>query len=180
MGSNSLPDLARQIVEQHELIANAPKTAYRAIMLGKLLTEAKNHDGQYGKWATWLKENCRGMSERTAQRYMQLASAEDKLKSLCAAMKDKKGNPKPSRVTDLSYREAYDLITSDDREKKQKKREAENPPNYHNEYVAVEEELIEKLELLNEKVGGAAIKEAAERTVRCLRNTVDHLLAKVA
>jgi hypothetical protein len=79
IGSNSLPELARQIVETHEAIQNAPRTAYRAIMVGKLLIEAKNHEGQYGKWATWLKENCKGMLERQAQRYMQLASNEQKL-----------------------------------------------------------------------------------------------------
>jgi hypothetical protein len=171
MGSNSLPDLARQIVEQHELIANAPKTAYRAIMLGKLLIEAKNHEGQYGKWATWLKDNCRGMLERQAQRFMQLASSEQKLQQECAAMKDKDGNPKPSRVTDLSYREAYNLITRDEREKK--KRAAESEPNHYNEYVALEGELLDKLALLPP----GAIKEAAEITARHLRNTVAHLTA---
>ena len=145
--------------------------------MGKLLIEAKNHDGQYGKWATWLKDNCKGMLERQAQRYMQLASNEQKLQQECAAKKDKHGNPKPSRVTDLSYREAYNLITREEREKKEKKREMENPPNYHNEYVAAEEELIEKLELLNEKAGAAAIKEAAEITIRLLKNTVDHLIS---
>src|SRR6516164_6398856 len=115
IGSNSLPDLARQIVEAHEAIQNAPKTAYRAIMVGKLRIEAKNHEGQYGKWATWLKENCKEMTERTAQRYMQLAGNEQKLQQECANLKDKKGNPKPSRVTDLSYREAYNLITHEER-----------------------------------------------------------------
>jgi hypothetical protein len=142
--------------------------------LGKLLIEAKNHDGQYGKWATWLKDNCKGMLERQAQRYMQLASNEQKLQQECAAKKDKHGNPKPSRVTDLSYREAYNLITREEREKKEKKREMENPPNYHNEYVALEGELLEKLALLGNP---AAIKEAAEITARLLKNTVDHLIS---
>ena len=77
IGSNSLPELARQIVEAHEAIQNAPKTAYRAIMVGKLLIQAKNHDGQYGKWTTWLKDNCKEMTDRTAQRYMKLAAKED-------------------------------------------------------------------------------------------------------
>jgi hypothetical protein len=81
IGSNSLPELARQIVEAHEAIQNAPKTAYRAIMVGKLLIQAKNHDGQYGKWATWLKENCREMTDCTAQRYMKLAAKETSSKT---------------------------------------------------------------------------------------------------
>jgi hypothetical protein len=141
IGSNSLADLAGRIVTMHEAIQNAHKTASRAIQLGKMLIDAKNHEGQYGKWADWLKENCKGMLERTAQRYMQLASNEQKLIAECAKLKDKDGNP--TRVTDLSYREAYNLITREEREKKKEKREAERPPNYHNDYVAAEEELIE-------------------------------------
>jgi hypothetical protein len=59
IGSNSLPELASRIVREHEAIQNAPHVVVRAISLGKLLIEAKNNDGQYGKWSTWLKDNCR-------------------------------------------------------------------------------------------------------------------------
>jgi hypothetical protein len=107
---------------------------------------------------------------------MKLAAKEDKLKNLCAARKDKDGNANPTRVSDLSFREAYSMIAQEERDAKKKKCEADNPPNYHNAYVAAEEELIEKLELLNEKAGPDAIKEAADITIRHLKNTVDHLL----
>ena len=82
IGNNSLADLAGRIVFEHEAIQNAPYVVPRAIRLGKLLIEAKNHDGQYGKWATWLKENCKGMSMRTAQRYMDLADKEKELEEI--------------------------------------------------------------------------------------------------
>jgi hypothetical protein len=52
IGSNSLPELASRIIREHEEIQNAPYVVPRAIALGKLLIEAKNHDGQYGNPST--------------------------------------------------------------------------------------------------------------------------------
>src|SRR6516165_4881884 len=82
IGSNSLPELASRIVFEHEAIQNAPYVVPRAIRLGKLLIEAKNHEGQYGKWSAWLKENCKEMTDRTAQRYMNLAVNERNLEEI--------------------------------------------------------------------------------------------------
>jgi hypothetical protein len=99
IGSNSLPELASRIVREHEAIQNAPHVVPRAIELGKLLIEAKNHEGQYGKWATWLKDNCKGMSDRTAQRYMNLAANQQKL----IEIQSKKSTPeKRHTVADLT------------------------------------------------------------------------------
>ena len=168
LGSNLLPDLAARIVREHELIQKAPYVVPNAIDLGKLLIEAKNHQGQYGKWATWLKENCKGMSGRTAQRYMNLADNEPRLEETQRKKTAEDKNGKRHTVADLTLNEACRLIAPP-RNPKEK--------NYHNEYVAAEEKLIEKLQVLNEKNGAAAIKQAAEVTIRLLKNTVNHLVS---
>jgi hypothetical protein len=161
IGSNSLPELAAHIVREHESIQNAPYVVPRAIRLGKLLIEAKNHEGQYGKWATWLKDNCKEMTDRTAQRYMNLALNAGKLEEI---LRQRSTAEKRHTMSDLTFNEACRLIVPP-REPKQ--------PNRHNEYVAAEEKLLDKLALLGNP---AAIKEAAEITIRHLKNTVDHLL----
>jgi hypothetical protein len=149
-------------VEQHELIANAPYVVPRAIRLGKLLIEAKNHEGQYGKWAAWLKDNCKGMSDRSAQRYMNLAVNERKLVD---AQTKKSTAEKRHTVADLTLNEAVRLVAPPPPAKE---------PNRHNEYVAAEGKLLDKLALLPP----GAIKEAAEITTRHLKNTVAHLTAQ--
>ena len=165
IGSNSLPELASRIVRDHEAIQNAPHVVLRAIALGKLLIEAKNHDGQYGKWATWLKVNCKEMSERTAQRYMDLAINQEKLEEI---LQKKSTAEKRHTVADLTLNEACRLI---------------NPPgggnkkNPHDKYVAAEDALIEKLELLG---SAGAIREAAEITYRRLKAAVADLANKAA
>jgi Protein of unknown function (DUF3102) len=160
IGNNSLAVLAGRIVHEHEAIQNAPFVVPRAIKLGNLLIEVKNHDGQYGKWATWLKENCKGMSNRTAQRSMNLADNEPRL---VEAQSKKSTAEKRHTVA------ACRLIAPPPRNAKVR--------NYHDEYVAAEEKLIEKLQVLNEKNGAAAIKQAAEVTIRLLKNTVNHLVS---
>jgi hypothetical protein len=70
IGSNSLPELASSIVREHEAIQNAPHVVPRAIALGELLIEAKNHDGQYGKWSKWLNDNCRRFMALTRLRVL--------------------------------------------------------------------------------------------------------------
>jgi len=42
------------------------------IRCGKLLDKAKNLCG-HGNWLTWLEDNCKGIGERTAQKYISLA-----------------------------------------------------------------------------------------------------------
>ena len=44
-----------------------------AMLCGKALTEAKELVG-HGGWLKWLKKNCKGVHERTAQDYMRLAN----------------------------------------------------------------------------------------------------------
>jgi hypothetical protein len=160
VGNNSLPDLASRIVREHEGIQNAPHVVLRAILLGNLLIEAKNHDGQYGKWSTWLKENCKEMSDRTAQRYMDLAINEKDLRAKLPWQKSE--STIRHTMADLTLNEACGLIKPA-REGKQR--------NYHDEYVAAEDKLIEKLQLLSP----TAIKDAAEVTFKRLRAAVADL-----
>jgi hypothetical protein len=156
IGSNSLPELASRIVREHEAIQNAPHVVVRAIALGKLLIEAKNHDGQYGKWATWLKENCKEMSDRTAQRYMDLALNQKQLEE---KLREKSTTEKRHTVADLTLNEACRLL---------------RPPggrqrSLHDKYVAAEDKLIEHLELLG---SAEAISQAAEITLKRLKAAV--------
>jgi hypothetical protein len=160
IGSNSLPELASRIVHLHDAIQNAPHVVPRAIELGKLLIEAKNHEGQYGKWATWLKDNCKGMSDRTAQRYMNLAANERKL---VEAQSKKSTAEKRHTVADLTVNEACRLVAPTFTPKVK---------NLHNEYVTAEDKLIEKLEQLGDP---ATIRQASELTFRRLRAAVADL-----
>ncbi len=71
-GSNSLADLAHGIKTEHEAVCHALKRELaHAITAGNLLIEAKALI-PHGGWLPWLKEHC-GVSERSAQRYMDLA-----------------------------------------------------------------------------------------------------------
>jgi Protein of unknown function (DUF3102) len=159
IGSNSLPELASRIVREHEAIQNAPHIVPRAITLGKLLIEAKNHDGQYGKWATWLKENCKQMSERTAQRYINLAVNQQTLEEI--QQKKSTGEIRHT-VADLTLNEACRLISTGGGRQK----------SPHNKYVTAEDTLIERLAVLGSP---EAIREAAEITQRRLRAAVADL-----
>jgi hypothetical protein len=157
IGSNSLPELASRIVREHEAIQNAPHVVLRAIALGKLLIEAENHDGQYGKWATWLKENCKEMSDRTAQRYMDLALNQKQIEEI---LQQKSTSEKRHTVADLTLNEACRLIRPPGGGRQKKP---------YDKYVDAEDKLIEKLELLGSAV---AISQAAEITLKRLKAAV--------
>jgi len=70
--SNRLPVLAAEVRRAHGDAREAAKTAAdRAIAAGHALMEAKAL-ARHGEWLPWLKEYC-GVSERSAQQYMQIA-----------------------------------------------------------------------------------------------------------
>ena len=69
------------------------------------------------------------------------------------------------------------MIRSDEEGEEKKKDKNKNAPKPQDAYVAAEEKLIEKLEELAKLANPAAIKEAAEITIRHLKNTVDHLIS---
>jgi Protein of unknown function (DUF3102) len=95
--SNRLPELAARIDEEHRAAAGAIKRGLaHAINAGELLRDAKA-SVPHGQWADWLKGNT-ALSERTAQRYMQLAKKRAELES------------KSATVADLTIRGACELI----------------------------------------------------------------------
>ena len=75
-GNNRLTVLAADIKAAHAGVLDAAKTAAaeRAIEAGRALLEAKGLV-KHGQWLPWLQQHC-GMSERTAQLYVQIAKLE--------------------------------------------------------------------------------------------------------
>ena len=57
--------------------ANAAAAVAEAILCGYYLNAAKGLV-RHGTWLVWLREHCKGVSESTAQRYMQLSKASHK------------------------------------------------------------------------------------------------------
>jgi hypothetical protein len=66
----SLPELAIRIKAEHAAIVGK-NIVPKAIAFGELLTRTKGVVG-FGFWGNWLDSKCE-LSERTAQRYMDLA-----------------------------------------------------------------------------------------------------------
>lgn len=93
--SNRLAVLAADIKATHKAIkASAEQMAEQAIAAGNLLIEAKAAV-RHGEWRSWLDINV-GMSERSAQRYMQLA----------------RSGMKSATVADLGIRAAVEALAS--------------------------------------------------------------------
>jgi hypothetical protein len=93
----SLATLASEINAHHQAAEEAAFSALdHARAAGDLLIEAKGRC-KHGSWSDWLVANFRG-SERTAQRYMKLATGWAELEA------------KTTRVSDLSLREAVKLL----------------------------------------------------------------------
>jgi len=95
--SNRLPELAARINQEHAAANDAVKRGLgHAMVAGELLLEAKA-TVPHGQWADWLKANTT-VSDRTAQRYMQLAKQRAELEA------------KSATVADLTMREACELV----------------------------------------------------------------------
>jgi hypothetical protein len=73
-GRLSLPELVARVNQEHKQVKECViKGAQHAVKAGELLWEAKRKAG-HGRWLEWIAENCE-FSERTAQLYMNLATA---------------------------------------------------------------------------------------------------------
>jgi hypothetical protein len=95
---DALAELAGRINAEHQQSETALRAGLEhAKKAGELLLEAKEQCG-HGKWLPWLKANVK-FSERTARRYMTIASRWEELANR-------------SRVSDLSYREALAVLSS--------------------------------------------------------------------
>ena len=98
--TKALDALAERINNGHQAyLATARKALEHALDAGATLHEVKT-GLPHGEWLPWLKANCPGISERSAQRYIRLAMNRDRLRE------------KSATVADLTLREA-DRILSD-------------------------------------------------------------------
>ena len=104
--AGDLADLAEQI---NKCIANinagAKTCVMNAIYAGEALNKAKR-SVDHGEWAQWLKENCRDLSDRTAQRYMKFADNRKMLEAEMEALMKSKS----ATVADFTIRKAERLI----------------------------------------------------------------------
>jgi hypothetical protein len=97
-GSNSLADLAARIRSAHRDVRNClARSLERAFDAGDLLIEAKRQL-KHGQWLPWVHDHCK-MSERTAQRYIRLASRREAIEA------------NPTFVSDLGIAGALALLT---------------------------------------------------------------------
>jgi 16S rRNA G966 N2-methylase RsmD len=105
--SGTLDALASQIREAHKRCrAGWSAGLAHAIEAGQLLRQAKG-DVDHGEWLPWLAANCPDISERLAQRYIQIAREFGKLEEC---------NPtNPTRVADLSFRGALKVLADNAR-----------------------------------------------------------------
>lgn len=96
----ALADLAGRINTEHEAChASMQKGLEHALKAGALLLEAKA-GLPHGEWLPWLGNNCPGISERSAQRYMRFTQNRGELES------------KTATVADLTIRAAEGLLTT--------------------------------------------------------------------
>jgi hypothetical protein len=96
----SLPDLAQRIKTAHAAVLEASKNiVLKAIAIGTdLIAAKKSPDMKHGMWLKWLSENC-DVSERHANRYMELAAGKHKLTGL-----------KPDTMSDLTLIGALRIV----------------------------------------------------------------------
>jgi hypothetical protein len=121
VSAGSLPE-KRLNADYAAIVANG--IVLKAIAFGELLTRTKNKDVGYGLWGSWLAANCK-FSERTAQRYMDLAAKKNKL-----PLSD------PTRMSDLSLNQAFRLVAE---------RAAKKSPSYTRGFDKAVKALLENL-----------------------------------
>jgi hypothetical protein len=142
----SLAELATKINAEFTAIKKADQdlnksVVQRAIIFGRTLSQAKESVG-HGKWEKWLKDNCRKISARTAQRYMKLADSPEVRAEL----------GKNDTVSVLSLRAALAMAN--------KTTAAKRPSD---EYDSAENNLVKKLEALSPDTAEAAANDTVER-----------------
>jgi hypothetical protein len=99
-----LDSLAARIKQEHTAAEGALRSGLaHALEAGRLLLEAKRGVG-HGEWLRWVQDQC-GLSERLAQKYMQVARELPQL--------DEANTP---RVAGLTFRQALDLLAQNARQ----------------------------------------------------------------
>lgn len=149
----TLADLGKKIKTEHEaLTSSIQNIVHRAIAIGEDLNKAKALVG-HGSFLKWVKLNC-AMSNKTAERYMQLASNKDKLIAKLRERAAEAGD-KFEMISNLSLARAERLISGNAGNAKDS-----NPSDA---YDKAEGKLIEKLEELAAEVAEAAANETISR-----------------
>jgi hypothetical protein len=160
---NAIIDAERSIIETQK------KIGVHYMRVGEALNEAKSVV-KHGEWASWLKDNFATISERSAQRYMELATGrptiEQKLKEKSAEMKAaaKSATVADLTVADLTLNQAVRLLKPDG--------DDDNPSD---KYDKAQKKLIERLQDLPPNQAEAAVTE----TIRELKKTLA-VMTKVA
>jgi hypothetical protein len=104
----SLSELANAINHEHQLCQEAYKSSLlHARRTGDFLLQAKAEVkiSSSGRWLPWLKENCPGISERTARAYMQIARKWEQIE-------------KTATVADFGFKDALKLLSESGESKK--------------------------------------------------------------
>jgi hypothetical protein len=147
----TLPELAELIKTEHAAYLQASRDAVdRAMRAGFFLNQAKGKVG-HGQWQSRLKDNCE-LSERTAQRYMQLAAGRPKLEE----------KMKSATVADLTLNQAVRLLGSE-KEGPNDGPTSETPEKASDHVDKLIERLLKALEKLNEDNAKAAAAEIVHR-----------------
>lgn len=148
----TLSDLAKKIKAEHEaLTSSIRQIVNRAIIIGDDLNKAKDEVG-HGSFLKWVKLNC-AMSNKTAERYMKLASNKTKLMTKLQEA-TAKADDKFEMISNLSLAQAERLISGEG---------AAGGGNPSDAYDKAEGKLIEKLEELSAEVAEAAVNETISR-----------------
>lgn len=148
--SSSEVEIVRRINDTFSQIERATReTVPRAIELGVMLITAKNDYGRHGNWGRWLKDNCKQISERTAQLYMELANGRLRIETELA----KRSDPATVAVliSELSLRGALQLLKGSETSGTHKAngtKETKVPTTKNEAYDKANAQLIKKLEAL--------------------------------
>jgi Protein of unknown function (DUF3102) len=146
-----LADLAARIRDYHKQVEEVAKNlVQKAILAGTALIDAKRQK-PHGGWLPWLKNEC-GLLERTAQRYMELASGKAKL--------EQKLRDKSVTMSDLTLNQALRLIRDD------QQREGDGSMG---KYQKAQATLIKKLNDLSPY----DVVDAAESTIAALQKVIE-------
>lgn len=183
VAATSEADLVKRINDTLAHIERVTReTVPRAIDLGAMLIKAKADYGAHGKWGQWLKDNCKQVSERTAQLYMKLAEGRAKIEAELA-----KRDPAAvaDLIADLSLRGALQLLEGGSVEsesgagkgtagKGKGGTKGKGEGNHSDAYDGVQKRLIEKLKKLEPEQAEAAVNE----TIKRLKEAVAAMKAK--
>jgi hypothetical protein len=150
----SLADLGKKIKSENEALANALRSIVpRAISIGEDLNNAKRIVG-HGGFLKWVRLNC-AMTNKTAERYMKLATNKDKLHAKLQELSNK-AEDKFEMLSNLSLAQAERLIT-------ERNTGGGGSDNVSDRYDNAEKALMKRLSELSTDVAEAAASETIKQ-----------------